>query len=417
MGLTSIPNEIFLLVCTYLPQSDCRAIRFVSRWCSLLVTPIVFSTIHVCLSNSGLDRLQSIHNSAHLNALVTGIVFDIRLFEPNLTIQDYADLLLRQTRLLLLRPELLPSNDVDCLRLIEYAKAPLPHNREEFFACQHAVLSLRLINNGHRSYVRWAKEQQQWLCNEKQTDEIARTLRGFQRIEYLAIEDSWLAQSIFRSKRTSDRSTACTKDYAIEPGWSGDRPISAHLISTMMAFKELNLSDVHLHLLLDTPFQMIDATEKLKASRQLRNIGRLSLDLGSHIRPETVESLSQFLIEVQTLVHLDIRLVHTEDYDDTAYWSLRKLLEPRFSGKSMLRQLQLSRAAIDDITLLNLFTIHPKLTAIELSDALVVATDDSGASSFDGLFLSQLETTPGSKGPSGSRQVSEKLRRKQFCKN
>ena len=168
MGLASIPNEIFMLVCTLLTRSECKLLRLVSRWCSLLATPIVFSTIYVRLSKSGLDRLRAIHNSTHLNSLVTGIVFDIRLFEPNLTKQDHADLLLRQTRhLILLRPEMLPSSNMDCLRLIGSAKAPLPHNREEFLACQRTVLNLRLIDDGHRSYVQRAKEQQQWLCNEK----------------------------------------------------------------------------------------------------------------------------------------------------------------------------------------------------------------------------------------------------------
>ena len=179
----------------------------------------------------------------------------------------------------------------------------------------------------------------------------------------------------------------------------------------MMAFEEFNLSKIHLHLSLDTPFQTIDATEKLKASRHMRNISRLSLDLGPHTRPESVDSLSQSLIEVQTLVHLDIHFVSTKDYDDTAYWSLRKLLKPHYPGKTMLEQLQLSRASIDDLILLDLFKTHPKLRLIVLSDVLVVATGDSGASSVSDLFLSQLETIPESKGPGASRQVSGELRR------
>ena len=375
--ISSIPNELFLQIFGYLPRTDCKVARLVSRRWSALAAESVFSTIYIGPWDKGLRKFNAIASHPILSKLVVELVFDAREYEQNLTQNDYLQLLLCQLRIQLQVNAVIETpSDISQQMLLEHAKEPLPLRNPDSAKLESSFLGLSFVQEGYKRYSERAREQKRWLQDGELTKTLQPAVRQMSRIKSVKFDSFGVEHCLPKDRKLSVNKTTGqgTATTCLAPGLNGSKFFATQLLALIHSLTESELSIERFHLLLDNSIQDQNKETNVEQSISsvLESAELLSIEIGPHFTRKDVAALWKHIKPLKKLEHLELRSICNIESSDTLYWTLIEFFSLIAPSLMLLRRLILFGGVIDFVNLLELLLQHPRLESISLNHVKII---------------------------------------------
>ena len=389
-----LPNELVLQVFSQLGKAECKAVRLVCRDWSALAAGLVHDRIHVSPQDENLQRFTAIAEHPVFSRTVNKLRFDARLYEHDLSEQDYLQCLLRQIRLQLCTTcshQLLQRTSDDGRKIIQHATEPLPLYTKKLVDKERHLAHTPMIQKGYATYIKRASEQRRWLQSPLFWPALAEKLRRMVNIRDVEFDDS---EAPYQPDVWDGfNNTPDTYLLHLQPGSLCRNVYSLQLTDFFHALQRSHLAIDSFSLCVGTFIRSLHPRHQAqpKPLAAFDNIREFSLYYGPQFKPGAMPAFRELVGSMRNLKHLKLYLACSDGCNIAWPWSVQELLSRSPAIWPQLSQLSLYGGFTHADEIPVLFRQQPALQRIILEDAQLT---DGAHGTADAPFAEFLRLTP-----------------------
>lgn len=91
--------KVLLQIFSHLPRSGLKSVRYLSKEWSVTAAKLVFDEICLAPTDQAVSSLRALYSHEHLRQIPSRLRVEAKLIEPNLSVHQFLQHLLRQIRL------------------------------------------------------------------------------------------------------------------------------------------------------------------------------------------------------------------------------------------------------------------------------------------------------------------------------
>lgn len=399
-----LPNELILEVCKYLPKSDLKACRLVSKSWSHHASNYLFSKIYISPRQEDIEVFSLITQHAQLSNCVKSLEYDGTNFSPSYSYGDYVYHLFKQAADFSDLYRMVLNSTV--LQLTQSTK-PCSKISATLVAALQKIWSHAVVMEGHREWKVRDDYQQSIVKSGEFLRILTRGLRKLDRLnsvevckEWHTVElsDSWRSRSSIDNMDLSDPyfygspfGRAWGFSHPIPHGWVEETPDlygsatgreEFQIITTALSQSQRHIRSFHVprppvsifgpnvtKILVD---HIINAYSSLE-------VLRLSLHLNEYTECTGMTARYKFLPDLQALLgssgglrHLELTLPR-DNWDANTFFNYRQIFPTDDTQWTRLTNLSIDALAISVKDLVHLLTSKmPSLRELTFSEIKLV---------------------------------------------
>ena len=315
--MSEFPSEVLLQIFSHLPRSDWKSIRRLSKEWLVTAAKHVFDEICLAPTDQAIASLRALSNHEHLRLIPSRLRVEAKLVEPNLSVHQFLQHLLRQIRLCSQcwgwppsSEALLPGSDA----IMTHASRPLPFSSVDLVWREGELCVDSAVKSRYAVYLDCVNQQQRWTAS-RQRATLRRVLPKLPNIHHVIFSTTLLTAETFEE-------------------WStGKGGLLLGLDPVQQATIDDHLSElVHA---LESPFHTIkNLTLEVNGRVSIMNGGsyflqhseRFTVRLGPCFYDEDTSPLIDLIRSMIRPQTLDVQFSSCSSTSDTSFWALRQIL-------------------------------------------------------------------------------------------
>ena len=359
--MRALPMEVLVQIFSYLPRPGLKSVRCLSKEWSVTAAKLVFDEIRLAPTDQAISSLRALSNHEYLRQIPSRLRVEAKLVEPNLSVHQFLQHLLRQIRLCSQcwgwppsSETILPGSDA----ITTHASRPLPLSLVDVWREGELCMD-SAVRSRYAAYLDSVNQQQRWTASH-QRDILRRALPKLPNIHHVIFSATLLTAETFE-------------------GWSiGKEGLLLGLDPVQQAPIDDYLSQlVHV---LESPFHTIKSlTLEINGQASmngrsyfLQHIEHFTVRLGPCFCAEDTAPLMDLIRSMIRLQTLDVQFSSCSSTSDTSFWALKQILQMPSCTSTSFKRLCLVNATTHIDDLVAFARRQPLVQEIVLMDSLMV---------------------------------------------
>ncbi|MCJ1423576.1 hypothetical protein MMC29_001460 [Sticta canariensis] len=340
--MIEFPSEVLLQIFSHLAKSDWKSIRRLSKEWSVTAAKHVFDEIRLAPADRAIASLKALSSHEHLRLIPSRLRVEAKLVDPNLSVHQFLQHLVRQIRLCSQCWGWPPSSEALLLgsdAIMLHASRPLPFSSVESVWREGELCVDSAVRSRYAAYLDCVNQQQRWTAS-RQRDILRRALPKLPNIHHVIFSATSLTAETFEAWSTGKGGLLLGLDPVQQA------PIDDHLSELV------HVLESPFHTIKSLTLEVNGRVSIMKGgSYFLQHIEHFTVRLGPCFCDEDTSPLVDLIRSMIRLQTLDVQFSSCSGTSDTSFWALRPILQMPPCTSTSFKRLCLVNAVtqVDDL--------------------------------------------------------------------